>query len=316
MRSEDKQPAMPPPIEEIITDLGNSDQSLLSSRLADLSNLNSEDLKYFEQVWLTIKLKQRRQIVSQLVELAEDNFELDFGSIYKDCLTDPDAEVRSKAIEGLWENEEPSLINILINLLEHDSSKQVWVAAATALGKFAILAEHQRLRSNYISKIYQALLATINDRSKPIEVKCRALEAVAPLNSPEVEKTIGDAYQSGNAKLKVSSIYAMGKNCNPSWLPILLKELGSPDAEIRYEAARACGEIGEEEAVPTLIEMADDPDIEIQTAAIQALGQIGGTEAKNCLEQCLDDPSEVIQQAAEQALYELQGGEEPLSFSP
>ncbi|MBA7574216.1 hypothetical protein ES708_16018 [subsurface metagenome] len=88
--------------------------------------------------------------------------------------------MRSKAIEGLWESEETSLINPLINLLEHDSSEKVQAVAATALGKFAMLAEHEKLRSSHSSKIRQALLSVIEDSSKPAEVRRRALEAAAP----------------------------------------------------------------------------------------------------------------------------------------
>jgi HEAT repeat protein len=302
---------MPSPIEGTIADLGNSSKPLSSSRLAKLSNLNAEELELLEQVWTTIEPKRRRQIVSRLVELAENDFELNFDSIFKNCLEDQDAEVRSKAIEGLWENEEPSLINPLINLLGQDSSEKVQATAATALGKFIMLAEHKKLRSSHVSKVCQALLTAIGDKSKPVEVKRRALEAISPVSLPQVERAITEAYQSHNPKLRVSSIYAMGKSCNPSWLPILLKELGSADTEMRYEAAGACGELGEEEAAPPLVKLANDPDIELQLAAIRALGKIGGTEAKNCLEQCLDDPAEAIQLAAEQALRELEIGEEP-----
>jgi len=302
---------MPSPIEGTIADLGNSSKPLTSSKLAKLSNLNPEELGFLERVWTTIEPKRRRQVVSRLVELAENDFELNFDSIFKNCLGDQDAEVRSKAIEGLWENEEPSLINPLINLLGQDSSEKVQATAATALGKFIMLAEHKKLRSCHVSKVCQALLTAIGDKSKPIQVKRRALEATAPISLPQVERAITEAYQSHNAKLRVSSIYAMGKSCNPSWLPILLKELGSADAEMRYEATGACGELGEEEAAPQLIKLVDDPDIELQLAAIRALGKIGGTEAKNCLEQCLDDSSEAIQQAAEQALHKLEVGEEP-----
>ena len=302
---------MPSPIEGTIADLGNSSKPLSSSRLAKLSNLNAEELELLEQAWTTIEPKRRRQIVSRLVELAENDFELNFDSIFKNCLEDQDAEVRSKAIEGLWENEEPSLINPLINLLGQDSSEKVQATAATALGKFIMLAEHKKLRSSHVSKVCQALLTAIGDKSKPVEVKRRALEAISPVSLPQVERAITEAYQSHNPKLRVSSIYAMGKSCNPSWLPILLKELGSADTEMRYEAAGACGELGEEEAAPPLVKLANDPDIELQLAAIRALGKIGGTEAKNCLEQCLDDPAEAIQLAAEQALRELEIGEEP-----
>ncbi len=302
------------PIEETIADLGNSDKPLLNSRLAELSNLNSEELALFEQAWAAIEPKRQGQIMYRLVELAEDNFELDFDSIFKSRLKDPDDEVRSKAIEGLWESEEASLIDPLIELLEQDSSEKVQATAATALGKFAMLAELKKLRPSHKSKVCQALLAVIDDKDKPIEVKRRALEAAAPLSLPQTEKAIVKAYQSGEPKLRIGALFAMGKSCNHSWLPILLKELASADAEVRYEAARACGELGEKEAAPYLVELITDPDVDVQLAAIQALGKIGGPEAKNSLEQCLNHSSEVIQQAAEQALYELEAGEDSLSF--
>ena len=305
---------MPMPIEETIAHLGNRGKPLLNSRLVELSNLNSEELELFEQAWETFEPKRRRQIMYRLVELAEDNFELDFDSIFKSHLKDQDAEVRSKAIEGLWESEEASLIEPLINLLEQDSSEKVQATAATALGKFALLAELKKLRPSHKSKICQALLTVINDKSKPIEVKRRALEAAAPLSLPQMKKAIVEAYQSGNPKLRTSAIFSMGKSCDHSWLPILLKELASADAEIRYEAAGACGELGEEEAAPYLIELINDPDVDVRLATIQALGKIGGPEAKGCLEQCLNNSNEVIQQAAEQALRQLEAEEDPLSF--
>ena len=308
------EPAMPSPIEQTIAALSNRNKPILSSRLADLSSLNSAELKLFERAWETIEPKRRRHIMYRLVELAEDNFELDFNSIFKGCLNDQDTEVRSKAIEGLWESEEASLIEPLINLLEQDSSQKVQATAAIALGKFAMLAELKKVRSSHKSKICQTLLAVINDKSKPLEVQRRALEAAAPLSLPQMMKAIVEAYQSGNPTLRTSALFAMGKSCNPSWLPILLNELASDDAEIRNEAAGACGELGEEEAAPYLIELIHDPDVDVQLAVVQALGKIGGAEAKGCLEKCLNNPDEVIQQAAEQALRQLEAEENPLSF--
>ena len=271
------------PIVETIAHLGDSAQPLLNSKLAELSNLNSEELALLEQSWETIEPERRSQIMSRLVELAEDNFELDFDDIFKNHLTDQNAEVRSKAIEGLWENEEASLIDPLIKVLKQDSSEKVQAAAAIALGKFALLAELNKLRSSHKSKLCQALLAAINDSSQPIEVKRRALEAAAPLSLPQMQKAIVKAYQSSEPRLKISALFAMGKSCNSSWLPILLTELASADAETRYEAARACGELGEKEAVSYLAELITDPDVDVQLAAIQALGKIGGPEAKDFL---------------------------------
>jgi len=300
-------------IEATIADLADSDKPLLNSRLADLSDLNPEELRFFDQVWEKIKPKRQRQIMYRLVELAEDKLELNFDSIFKRRLKDPNEEVRSKAIEGLWENEEASFIEPLINLMEQDSSIKVREAAATALGKFAMLAEYQKLAPDHISRLSRTLLATINDKNKPAEVRRRALEAVAPLSLPQVRQAIMKAYQSGNPKLKVSAIYAMGKNCDPAWLQILLKELSSANAEVRYEAAAACGELGEGEAAPYLTKLIDDTDADVQLAAIQALGKIGGSEAKEHLELCLSHQSEAVCKAAEQALYELEVMAEPTS---
>ena len=302
------------PIEKIIADLVNIEQPLRNSRLVALSNLNLEELELWEQAWNSIEPKRQRQIMYRLVELAEDNLQLNFDGIFRNCLKDQDAEVRGKAVEGLWESEDTSLINPFINLLEQDDSVNVQVAAATALGKFAMLAELNKLRSCYTSKICQTLLGVISDKNRAVEVRRRALEAVAPLNLPQVEKNIREAYQSHSRKLKSSAIYAMGKNCNRSWLPLLLRELSSADAEIRYEAAGACGELGEEEAAPYLIELVGDSDVDVQMAALQALGKIGGSEAKKYLQQCLNNPSEVIHQAAEQALGELEAEEGLFTF--
>jgi hypothetical protein len=217
---------MPAPIEPTLDHLTNSGEPLVSSTLADLSNLIPEEMKLFEQAWVVIEPERQRQIMYWLVELAEDDVKLDFDSIFKSCLNDQDAEVRSKAIEGLCESEDTSLIKPLINLLEQDSSEKVQAVAATVLGKFVMLVELEKLRSNYKFKIEHVLLSVTNDRSRPIEVRRCALEAVAPLSLPEVKRAIIEAYQSHNPKLKISAIYAMGKNCDPSWPGYLAQRTG------------------------------------------------------------------------------------------
>ncbi|MBI4303536.1 MAG: HEAT repeat domain-containing protein [Chloroflexi bacterium] len=300
-------------IEKIVSELGSSD-NLSNSKLAQLSNLSSEDLEFLKSSWATIETKRRRQIVYRLTELAEDNLELNFDTIFRHCFFDTDEEVRTKAIDGVWENEEPSLINPLISLLLKDSSEKVQATAASALGKFAMLAEHKKLRPCHTDKIREALLGTINTPDKPPEVRRRALEAVAPLSLPEVSTAITNAYESGDRKFITSSIYAMGKNCDPSWLSTLLKELSSADATIRYEAAGACGELEAQEAVPYLKKLLCDADADVQMAAIQALGKIGGPKAKEFLQRCLNNTSQAIRQAAEQALSELRSQEDLLPF--
>jgi HEAT repeat protein len=300
-------------IEETLTRFSDSDLS--DSDLAELSGLDTEQLALFEQTWVKIETEQRRRIVGHLVKLADENIGLNFNIIFKNRLTDPDAEVRSQAIEGLWECEEHSLVPLLIDLLENDSSEMVQTEAAAALGRFAMLAEHGKLDENITTSLGLALLSTISNENKPVDIRCCALEAVAPLSLPQVNSAISENYHADDDSLNLSSICAMGISCDPSWLPILLEELTNSDAERRRVAAAALGELEEEDAVPRLAELIYDDDTDVQITAIQALGEIGGADARECLELCMDDEEETIRLAAEQALDKMGGKEDPQSFS-
>jgi HEAT repeat protein len=295
----------PSDVKQIIADLPNSEKPLLSGQLADLSNLTAEELLQWSQVWATIDLERRRKIINRLVELAEENFELNFDSIFKNSLKDEDAEIKAKAIEGLWENEEITLITPYIRMLNEDKSEVVQAASAKALSKYAMLAELKRLGPNSSSRVSQALLAILADKNKPSEVWRRALEAAAPLSLPEVKKAIQEAYQNSNPKIKVSALYAMGKSCDSAWLPVLIKEMANTDAAFRYEAAGACGEICDEEAVPHLIKLSQDRESDVQQAAILALGKIGGSKARLFLQKCVQSPDEIVSEAAEEALKQI-----------
>ena len=305
---------MPLPIEEILTELMDSEKPLADSWLVELSHLTPEETSLLEKAWPEVEPERRRQLMNRLAELAEANPKLDFDSIFRGRLSDQDDEVRSKAIEGLWESEDTSLINTFIDLLELDSSEAVQVAAAQTLGQFALMAEFDRLRADSKTRIGQTLLGIFNDEARSVTIRRRALESLAPLSLPETSPAIDQAYHDGDPELKTSAIYAMGKTCNPAWLDILLTEMESNEAETRYEVVQACGEIGDIEAVPRLTELIDDPDSEVQLAAIQALGKIGGAEAKEYLEECLDNPNDTITEAAKAALDELTSDENPFSL--
>ena len=307
---------MPLPLKRYLAELAAPKKRLVTSKLVNLSNLTPEELRPFEQTWAILKAERRRQVVCQLVELAEDDFELNFDDVFHRCLHDPDEVVRAKAIEGLWESEDASLIDTLVGLLRKDSAEAVRIEAAKALCKFALLAEHQKLSPRHAANVTAALLNVVDDLSEGVNVRRRAMEAIAPLSLSRVKEIILEAYQSDDPEFKASAIYAMGQNCDPSWLPLLLKELSGESPALRFEATRACGQLEEEEAVPSLIELLQDSDAQVQQAAIEALGQIGGDEARAALRQCLQTPEDSLRQAAEEALEELEFSDEPFTFLP
>ena len=292
-------------IQDIINEIADIEKTLVNSHLADLSLMAPTDVKNFKLAWKTIELKRRRETIARLVELAADSDELNFDAIYKACLVDSDDEVRNAAIDGLWENEDPSLMVSLIDLLNNDPSEKVQASVALALSRFVLMAELGSLSPKYGNVLGHVLLTIAGDNNKSIEVRRRALEAVAPLSTEQVKIAIKDAYESHNEQMTIGAVYAMGRNCDSKWLPFLLKEIKSSDAEMRYEAVSACGELGDEDIVQYLLPVANDPDIDVRLALIQSLGKIGGNEAKQFLKKNAGDPNEAIREAIEQALNEI-----------
>jgi len=301
-------------LEDYLKELRDTSKPLVVSKLVNLSDLSSKELEVFDGVWPSIDVARRREIAERLAELAQDNLDSDFDKVLRICLFDADSEVKIRAMEGLLECEERSLLDPLINLLMGDLDHAVRAAAASTLGTFALLVEFGELSANDVAKVEKALFTAYNNKNEQTDVRCRALEAVSTISKPQVDDLIRQAYQSNDLEFQSSALFAMGRNCNKSWLPIILKELRSPYPQLRFEAARACEEIESEEAVPRLIELIKDEDAQIQLAAIEALGRIGGQQAKKTLQDCLEDEDEVISEAAQDALDELKFWEDPLAL--
>ncbi len=306
---------VPATIHLAIRHLLDGDNPLSSSTLSGLSDLDSSALAYFKDHWSHINVRRRRLSVSRFIELEDNDSKLDFEAVFRVLLDDCDAKVRICAVTGLWESRKPSLMGRLIYLLDDDSSQEVRAAAAQSLGKYAMMAECGVLRPDDTIRLRQTLFKALEDKNTPFQVKLRALEAAAPFNHPFVTQNIRGAYASGNNQLKTSSLYAMGRSADTKWLPILLHELDSTDAEMRYEAATACGELEDETAVPDLIAHTEDSDTEVQLAAIKALGDIGGKQAIKHLRELLSHPNKTIRELAKQMLDEAEAREYPLAIN-
>ncbi len=299
-----------------LEEISNSAKPLVSSGLLSLSDMTQEERVAFRETWPAMSAERRRDLISRLVMLAEDNVELNFDYIFQMGLDDEDPLTRAQSIEGLLEYERRDLIAPLIRLLRGDPDVAVRGAAATALGRFALLAELQKLRPEDARQVEEALLSAIDDDEEALEVRRRCVEAIASMRLPRVNQVIQEAYRSPDLTMKASAIFAMGRNCQPRWLPTLLKELENAEPMLRYEAAAACGELATEAeaAVPQLMALVHDRDVEVRMAALMALGKIGGDRAKQALRNYLQDSDERVRELAALALEELASEESPLNF--
>ena len=299
---------------DLLTDLTDVEKPVTYSGLLQLTDLPVEGLAELKSVWPKLSTERRREIVRKLIELADDNVEFDFSSIFKSCLTDDDDAIREMAAKGLWETEDRTMIRPLVKLLENDTCAEVRASAAMSLKNFAVMSQYGKLLTRDGDSIRQALLAVANRPTEDFDVRRRAIEAVASFNTSETNIAVREAYESDNPTLVQSAIYGMGQSSNADWVPTVVDEMSNPLPAVRFEAVTACGLLGEETDAPHLLRLLRDDDSEVRLASIKSLGMIGGTTAKNALQQHLSDEDEAIEEAAREALIGLEFEDDPLSY--
>ena len=291
------------------------EQAPLSSRaLYVLSGPSSAEVKLFRERWPTVSTERRRKVMAILTESAEANFELDFNALFRVTLEDEDEEVRTQSVEGLWEDEEVTLVAPLVSILRRDPAASARAAAAASLGRFVLLGEMDELDQRYAKVVRGALLEAIEREEEEREVRRRAVESIAFFTDDCVREIISAAYEEPYEDMRISAVFAMGRTNDPYWAETVLSELASPNPAMRYEAARACGELELQESVSQLIGLVSDPDREVQFASIGALGQIGGARARHVLQVLSRSEDEVVRLLAEDSLAELELGERPLDL--
>lgn len=294
-----------PSLDSVLAEVQDSTRSLNTIDLAVLSDLTVDGLNQFKEAWAALSAARRRSLIERLVELSEERIDVYFRRIFQWAMEDEDPWVRAKAIDGLWEVDDVLLVRPFIRLLQTDPSAEVRAAAAEALGRFLLLGEYEQLDPQQAASIEAALQAAYANTAEDVAVRRRVLEALAFSEAANIPSLIQQAYEDEDAEMRISAVFAMGRNADPRWGEIVLEELTSDDPAMRYEAARASGELGLAEAVPELIRMLDQGDVELRDIAVWALGRIGGPAARRALQACCESDDPDLVEAAEEALEEL-----------
>ena len=193
-----------------------------------LSGMSPEEAELFASRWPLVPPEQRRKVVRLLVQIAEEDFQADFGAAFRLGLEDQNAEVRASAIDGLWEDGDEALIHPLVGLLKEDPSDLVRSRAAIALGRFAFLAELEELGEGRSRLVRETLLGVIRDGQETLEVRRRAVEAISFFGGDEIQGIIENAYYEAEHKMRISAVFAMGRNARPYWRDRVQEQLTSP----------------------------------------------------------------------------------------
>ncbi len=301
-------------LETLLPTLADPAKTPSAKELAALTSLDGENRDRFLDVWRTLSIQRRRDIVDRLADIVEDNIELDFDTVFMSGLVDDDVQVRSQSVKALWEYEYDDLVPVLLRLLR-DPEAIVRGEAALGLGRFLLRMEVLDRDDALAQQIEGALRARYHDEAELTDVRGRSIEALGVRGKDWVHDLIEEAYSSSERRLTISAIHAMGRNADTAWLPMIIEEMESEDAEMRFEAATAAGGIADEEAIPHLAELTADEDVEVQEAAISALGQIGGPSSRSVLHDVASETSdERVLEAVTAALAEADFVEDPLGF--
>ncbi len=262
--------------------------------LHQFSDLSREDLNSLKKIWLQIEPARRIHLLEDLEELAEADTIVCFDDLAQLALTDPEAPVRVRAINMLWEAEDPDLVPTFLKMMESDPETDVRAAATGALGKYVYLGETEEIPAETQQNIEDSLLLVSTGR-EPSLIRRRALESLGFSHRDEVATLIEKAFSSGERDWLISALYAMGRSYDQRWEKSVLAMLDNPDDDIRYEAIRAAGELEMKSAHEILLEELKEgiDEYDMRMTTVWSLSQIGGKgvreEIEDLLEDCQDD---------------------------
>ncbi len=292
---------------ELLKLLGNEAQPLESSKLTELSDLDTLHLAELQKAWGGFGPDRRHRILLELGNLASSKIELTFEAINRMALADPDPGSRAQAIGNLWESEDPLLARQLLERLATDPAEEVRRAAAVALGSYVLLAETQDLEEQLRIEIEEGLLAAIRSDAS-LEVRDSCLESLGYSTREEIPDLIEKAYASGRGSSLRAALRAMARSADSRWADLVMPKLNDPEPDIRLEAVQAAGELDLRQVSDELVDLLDDVDERIRKAAIWSLSQVGGSVASAALEQLKENASnseaELIQDALDNLAFE------------
>lgn len=301
----------PPPFAETVANIRAGPVRAVD--VARLSDLSREDARLLARIWPALPEQSRVAIVREMDSLAEERVDLIFGRALRIALADDSAVVRQVAVAALWEDDRADLLEMLLEMVTDDPSQDVRAEAARTIGPFAERAVAGDLDEDLAERLRLTLIELAADDTTPYGVRRQALESVGVFGrEDDVRACILDAYESDDQGLQASALYAMGRSLDSRWLGTVMDELRSPEAELRYDAARAAGFLGDDRVVPDLSQLSLDADDEVRHAAIAALGEIGGRAAVRVLLELAEDASPADLELIEAAVEEAASATEPL----
>ncbi len=285
---------------EILHDL---DRPFPPEYLHIFSDITAADLAEIKKAWPQIPVLRKINLLQDLEAMMESDTLLSCDDFARFALQDDNPDVRSHAINLLWDSEDPRLTRTFGDILTQDDNAVVRANAASALGKFVLLGELEEISKKYFDHTLDLLVKHYENEVYD-EVKQEILRSLSYCGKQEIAGLIKEAYATGKKAWKIAALESMGRSADNRWKDHVLANITSEDADLQYEAVRASGELELKDAreilLRVLAEELGNNDIYYQT--IWALSKIGGGAVRETLQDLLensnnDEEIEVLEMA-------------------
>lgn len=299
-------------IEIVLDALMDIGQPLPKEYLRTFSDISRSDLKAIRKNWEDIPAERKITLLTDLAVLMKEDTLILCDEFGKFALEDNNPTIRSRAIELLWECEEPNLARKYLNLLQHDPSIEVRIASASALGKFLLLGELDEIRED-LSKTIMNTLLKIYQSGISEQLDLEILKSIGYSGDPRIIKKISDAFKRNSRDWQLAAIIAMGRSADPRWESEILNHIHDTHLPTQVAAIRAAGELNLKAARPELLEIFERVPEEdsLLYEIILALSKLGGSEARDALENRLaatsdEEEIEILQLALDTIDFEAE----------
>ncbi len=304
------------PFEQVLSELADESQPFSPKNLRAFSDLDNASLEKLKQAWSSVSIHRKISLLQDLEDLMEADTLVSCDALAKFTIQDEDPQVRSQAIQLLWDCEDVSLIPTFMNILENDPDEIVRGAAAGALGKFILLGELEEISREKSAPVVTKLLEVAQRKPEGL-IQRKALESLGYSSEEIIPKLIDQAMRYDDSQWTASALFAMGRSLDERWEETVLEHIRHDDISIQIEAVRAAGELELKAANELLFELLDDEeaDNELLYHIYWALSKIGGKGVRERLEQELENTEdEDLMDVLDMALENLDFTEDSQNF--
>jgi HEAT repeat protein len=274
--------------QNVVDSLVENQKEFPKRYLREFSDLGTSELKSVLDVWPRVELSRKTSLLEDLSALADTDTLVSFDDFARALLTDPDAQVRTRAIRLLDESEAVDLVPSYLDMLKNDPDIGVRTEAARVLNLFVDLGELEEISENVYHQVEDALLMAVTGEDD-VRVRRAALESLGYSSRPEVATLIESSFHREDPNWQMSALVAMGRSADDRWTDEVTRSLVNENDNIRKAAVQAAGELSLKSTRPLLLKMlGEEEDEGVMSAVIWSLSQIGGEDVRTYLENLMD----------------------------